>query len=75
MTVAISEDNGVTWPFVKDIEIGDGYAMTNNSKDKLNREYSYPSIKQGSDGNLHIAFTYFRQTIKYVQLTEEEIKR
>ncbi|KYG26810.1 sialidase family protein [Priestia endophytica] len=75
MTVAISEDNGVSWPFVKDIEIGDGYAMTNNSKDKLNREYSYPSIKQGSDGNLHIAFTYFRQTIKYVQLTEEEIKR
>ncbi|MED3728417.1 exo-alpha-sialidase [Priestia filamentosa] len=75
MTVAISEDNGVTWPFVKDIEIGDGYAMTNNSKDKLNREYSYPSIKQGSDGDLHIAFTYFRQTIKYVQLTEEEIKR
>jgi predicted neuraminidase len=75
MTVAISEDNGVTWPFVKDIEIGDGYAMTNNSKDKLNREYSYPSIKQGSDGKLHIAFTYFRQTIKYVQLTEEEIKR
>ncbi|RAS75368.1 sialidase family protein [Priestia endophytica] len=75
MTVAISEDNGVTWPFVKDIEIGDGYAMTNNSKDKLNREYSYPSIKQGSDENLHIAFTYFRQTIKYVQLTEEEIKR
>ncbi|WP_216700982.1 sialidase family protein [Priestia filamentosa] len=75
MTVAVSEDNGVTWPFVKDIEVGDGYAMTNNSKDKLNREYSYPSIKQGRDGNLHIAFTYFRQTIKYVQLTEEEIKR
>lgn len=75
MTIAISEDNGVTWPFVKDIEIGDGYAMTNNSKDKLNREYSYPSIKQGSDGDIHIAFTYFRQTIKYVQLTEEEIKR
>lgn len=75
MTVAISEDNGMTWPFVKNIEIGDGYAMTNNSKDKLNREYSYPSIKQGSEGNLHIAFTYFRQTIKYVQLTEEEIKR
>ncbi|RPK10811.1 sialidase family protein [Priestia endophytica] len=75
MTVAISEDNGMTWPFAKNIEIGDGYAMTNNSKDKLNREYSYPSIKQGSEGNLHIAFTYFRQTIKYVQLTEEEIKR
>ncbi|MFP3846361.1 sialidase family protein [Priestia filamentosa] len=75
MTVAVSEDNGVTWPFVKDIEVGDGYAMTNNSKDKLNREYSYPSIKQGRDGNLHMAFTYFRQTIKYVQLTEEEIKR
>ena len=35
--------------------------MTNNSRDKANREFSYPSIKQTSDGDIHIAFTYFRQ--------------
>lgn len=74
MTVAISEDGGRTWPYKKDIEIGDGYAMTNNSKEKLNREYSYPSIKQSADGKIHIAFTYFRQAIKYVCVSEEFIK-
>ncbi|WP_078412331.1 sialidase family protein [Priestia abyssalis] len=74
MTIAISEDNGRTWPYVKNLEVGDGYAMTNNSKDKLNREYSYPTIKQTSDGNIHIAFTYFRQAIKYVSISEEWVK-
>jgi predicted neuraminidase len=74
MTVAISEDGGKTWPYIKDIEVGDGYAMTNNSKEKLNREYSYPSIKQSPDGKIHIAFTYFRQAIKYVCISEELIK-
>lgn len=74
MTIAISEDNGKTWPYKRDIEVGDGYCMTNNSKEKLNREYSYPSIKQTSDGKIHITFTYFRQTIKYVQVTEEWVK-
>ena len=71
MTLAISEDEGKTWPTIRDIEVGDGYCMTNNSKEKLNREYSYPSIKQGSDNMLHITYTYFRQYIKYVRVSEE----
>lgn len=74
MTVAISEDGGKTWPYIKDIEVGDEYAMTNNSKEKIYREYSYPSIKQSPDGKIHIAFTYFRQAIKYVCISEEFIK-
>lgn len=74
MTIAISEDNGKTWPYIKNLEVGSGYAMTNNSKDKLNREYSYPSIKQSPDGKIHVAFTYFRQAIKYVSVSEEWVK-
>jgi len=74
MTIAVSEDGGQTWPTMKDIEVGDGYCMTNNSKEKLNREYSYPSIKQTPDGRIHITFTYFRQTIKYVCVSEEWVK-
>src|SRR5580692_977544 len=70
MTVAISEDGGRTWPFRRDLEVGDGYCMTNNSREKINREFSYPSIKQGPDGALHIAFTYFRQAIKYIRIDE-----
>ncbi|PTM56555.1 sialidase family protein [Desmospora activa] len=71
MTIAISKDNGVTWPIKRNLEVGDGYAMTNNSKDKLNREFSYPSIKQTADDYIHIAFTYYRQAIKYVRVTED----
>jgi len=74
LTIAVSEDEGRTWPYRKDIEIGDGYCLTNNSKEQLNREYSYPSIKQTPDGKLHITFTYFRQRIKYVCITEDWVK-
>jgi predicted neuraminidase len=70
MTLAISTDGGRTWPISRNLEVGDGYCMTNNSTDKLNREFSYPSITQSADGKLHIAYTYFRQRIKYVSVTE-----
>lgn len=71
LTIAISDNKGKTWSYMRDLEIGDGYCMTNNSKEKLNREYSYPSIKQTADGNIHITYTYFRQKIKYVCIAEE----
>lgn len=72
MTIAISSDDGLTWT-KRDIETGDGYCMTNNSRDRSNRELSYPSIKQTADGAIHVAYTRFRQAIKYVRLTEEWI--
>lgn len=71
MTLAISRDGGKSWPFRRNLDEGDGYCMTNNSQKKLNREFSYPSIKQGVNGELHIAYTYFRQAIKYVRVEEE----
>jgi predicted neuraminidase len=73
LTLAISIDGGQTWPVRRNLEVGDGYCLTNNSKDKLNRELSYPSIAQTPDGDLHIAFTYFRQAIKYVRVNAEWI--
>jgi predicted neuraminidase len=74
LSLAISEDGGHTWRRRRNIEIGDGYCMTNNSADQRNREYSYPSIVQGTDGALHIAFTYFRQRIKYVTVDESWVR-
>ena len=74
MTLAISEDGGRTWPHKRNLEVGDGYCMTNNSREQLNREFSYPSIKQGPDGALHVAFTYFRQAIKYVRVPEDWVR-
>lgn len=74
MSLAISMDNGETWPYIRHLDKGDGYCMTNNSKDSLNREFSYPTIKQSSDGKLHIAYTYFRMAIKYVVIDENWVK-
>jgi len=70
LTLAISEDGGRSWPHRRDVETGDGYCLTNNSKDRLNRELSYPSIIQTPDGALHLAFTFWRQAIKYVRVSE-----
>lgn len=71
LTLAISMDKGRSWPLLRDLEVGDGYCMTNNSRDALNREYSYPAIIQTPNGSLHISYTYFRQTIKYVCIEEK----
>ena len=74
MTLAISEDGGRTWPYRRNLETGDGYCMTNNSELQLNREYSYPSIRQTDDGIIHIAYTFFRQKIRYVRVREEWVR-
>jgi len=72
MTLAISDDAGLTWPTRRNVEVGDGYCLSNNSRDGLNREFSYPTITV-ADGTFHVAFTRFRQAIEYVQLTDEWI--
>lgn len=74
LTIAVSEDEGKTWPYMRNLEIGDGYCLTNNSKERLNREFSYPSIKQTNDGIIHITYTYYRQYIKYVRITEDWVR-
>jgi len=75
LTIAVSDDGGITWPHRRNLETGDGYCMTNNSKDRLNREFSYPSLCQTADGHIHIAYTYWRQAIKYVRLDEAWIRQ
>jgi predicted neuraminidase len=73
--LAFSSDGGLTWPASRDLETGDGYCLTNNSRDGLNREYSYPSITATSDGELHIAFTRYRQAIEYVRVDSSWVDR
>ncbi|WP_426229173.1 sialidase family protein [Pararhizobium sp. DWP3-4] len=68
MSLVSSGDGGETFGDPVHLETGDGYCLTNNSKDALNREYSYPSIVEGPDGALHVAYTYYRRAIKYVRL-------
>ena len=75
LTLAISGDDGLTWPWRRNLEEGDGYCMTNNSEQRLNREYSYPSIAQTADGALHLAYTVFRQHIRHTRLMPDWVTR
>lgn len=68
LSLVLSADGGRTWSERLDLETGDGYCMTNNSTDRKNRELSYPSVHQGPDGRLNVAFTYHRQAIKHIVL-------
>jgi predicted neuraminidase len=68
MTLAFSDDHGHSWRIAGNLDEGDGYCLTNNSRDGLNREFSYPTIHQTRDGALQLAYTYFRQAIKHVRI-------
>jgi predicted neuraminidase len=68
LSLALSFDGGKSFPERHDLETGDGYCLTNNSKDGLNREFSYPSILETPDGAIQVAFTFYRRAIKHVRL-------
>lgn len=75
MTLALSADDGATWPWQRHLEVGDGWCMSNDSERGLNREYSYPSMRQGADGTLHLAYTVYRQHIRHVQVMPDWVTR
>ena len=60
LSLLMSVDNGDTWPWRLDLETGPG-------------EYSYPSIIQASDGQVHVVYTYRRGQIQHVTLDPDEI--
>ena len=68
LSLALSDDDGVTFAPPLHLEVGPGTCLSNNSKDGLNREFSYPSLLERPDGGLDVAFTYFRRAIKHVAL-------
>lgn len=75
LVLAISADDGTSFPQQRILQAGSGYCLSNNSRDGLNREYSYPSILETADGALHLAFTAYRRAIQYVRLTPEWLRR
>jgi len=58
LSVALSRDQGKTWPFVKNLETARG-------------EYSYPAVIQSSDGLIHVVYTYRRTQIKHAQFNKD----
>lgn len=71
LSVALSIDNGKTWPWVRDVQSGN---VPPPFRPGENPEYSYPSIIQSPNGMIQLAFTFRRETIKYMTFHEQWIK-
>lgn len=74
LTIALSEDGGETWPYMRDLETDGEKMPEGDPKAKSKGEYSYPSIFQTQDGTIHITYTYLRDRIKYVRISEDWIR-
>lgn len=72
LSVALSTDDGKTWPWVRDVQAGDEPPPFRPGE---RSEYSYPSIIQGPNGMLQMTFTFRRETIKYMTFSEQWIKQ
>lgn len=73
LTIALSTDEGRTWPYMRHIDTSDGFFGAANKS--LNRSLAYPSIMQSRDGQIHVSYSYLdRQCIKYVRITEDWIR-
>ena len=61
LNIALSLDEGATWPFNGALETGEG-------------EFSYPAMIQDADGYIHIVYTNRRVNIRHVKTNEAWIK-
>lgn len=71
LSVALSEDDGKTWPWIRDLE---NPTISQQILPLEDAEYSYPSITQSADGKIQAAYTFRRETIKYTTFSEDWIK-
>ncbi len=74
LTLAISDDRAEAWPDRMVLEDGDGYCLSNNSRDGSNHELSYPSVVRDGAGDVHVAYTYHRRAIRHVRLPASVIE-
>ena len=72
LSVAISADDGDSWPWIRDLDTGFGFCGPLNWD--LNGQLAYPVLLEGRPGELHIAYSWGgRQAIRYLCIDEHEI--
>jgi predicted neuraminidase len=65
LSISLSEDGGKTWPRTRILE----------QDSATSAEFSYPTLKQSSDGKIHISYTFKRECIKYSVVDEAWIMK
>ena len=72
LSIALSPDDGISWPWIRDIDYGQGFSGKANWH--LNGQLAYPSIIEGNPEELHIAYSWgARLAIKYVCISVADI--
>ena len=71
MVLALSQDDGRSFPLRVVVEDGPGTCLTNDSLDGRNRELSYPALLEADDGAIDLAYTCHRRAIKHVRLAPD----
>lgn len=72
IAVALSEDEGVSWPMIRNMEPGEGFIGTENRTN--NSQFEYPYLMQARDGMMHLAYAYKNRIgIKYMCFHEKDI--
>jgi predicted neuraminidase len=76
LSIALSYDEGRTWPEIRDIEVAPEAppALNLDKPDRRARELSYPTVTADKDGRINVAFTYFRRAIKFVRFRPDWVK-
>jgi predicted neuraminidase len=76
LSVALSVDEGKSWQWVRDLEVGSSAADNHGHFPERSgrEEYSYPAILQGKDEKIYVAYTYRRLAMKVVSFDEDWIK-
>ena len=70
--MALSEDDGRTFPLIRHMEAGEGFAGEENRFN--NRQYEYPFLMQARDRSLHLVFAYRdRLSVKWMRFFEEDV--
>ena len=72
LSIALSDDDGISWPWIRDLDTGFGFCGESNWT--LNGQLAYPTLIEGMPGELHVAYSWAgRHSIRYVCLKESDI--
>ena len=72
LAIALSDDDGLSWPWIRDIDHGLGFCGEANWF--CNGALAYPTLLEGLPGDLHIAYSWAgRAAIRYLCLREEQV--